>query len=204
MAESSERIVFDIFARDRGASRTFDQVGRSADHAGSEIDHLGRDSKSLNQRIEETRTHLRGLITEFEKTGDTRLFKDVRKDRSVLSLLEAMGKEADTVGKRVGAVADDAVRAGKKAGNAFTSGFNDAIGALPSELRGMIIIGLAGLVAANLPTIGSMIGGAVLGGVGVGGIIGGIALAAQDPAVAASAKEVGRSFFQSLKNEASQ
>jgi hypothetical protein len=198
MPEASERIVIDVFARDRGASRTFDEIGTSAGRAGHGIDDVGKSATHLDRDVDKTREHLHGLIAEFEKTGDVQLFKDIRKDRSQLSLLESMRKELTAA---VG-VAEEAEQAGATAGKQFSSGFGDVIGALPSEIKGSLMLGIAGLVAANLPVLGAMVAGAVLGGVGTGGIVGGIALAAQDPAIGQTAAGVFQRIFAGLKNEA--
>lgn len=197
MADSTERLVFDIFARDRDASRTFKKVGDSADKAGDDIKGMGKSATNLDRDIDKTRDHLRGLIAEFERTGDVDIFKAIRKDRSTLGLLESMRKE-------LGQVVPEAEKAGKAAGKDFSSGFSDAIGSLPLQAQGALMVGLTAVVVASAPIWGSMIGGAVLGGVGAGGIIGGIALAAQSPLVADAAKGVGQRFVEGLTAEAEQ
>lgn len=88
----NEQLVFDIIAHDR-ASRTFDKVGRSAEEAGDDIEGMGKQAHGLDKQIDDTRDHMRDLIAEFDRTGDKTLFKDIRKDRSTLSMLESMRKE---------------------------------------------------------------------------------------------------------------
>jgi hypothetical protein len=187
VATSTERIEFELLARDRNARRTFNDVARAADDAGDSIIDLGKDSKHLERDIDSTKAHLKDLIAEFDKTGDRTLFRDIRKDRSTLNLLQALRKEVQGLG-------DD----GDKAGGSFLSGFREGIGSLPSELKGALILGAGTAAVAAAPLIGAAIGGAVLGGVGVGGIIGGIALAARDPRVQAEGAKLGQNLLGSL------
>ncbi len=76
----------------------FGDLGDKADDAGESIHGLGDESKDLDTRLDETRGHLRALVAEFEKTGDVSLFRDIRKDRSTVSLLEGLRKELGGVG----------------------------------------------------------------------------------------------------------
>lgn len=193
MADNVERMEFDLTARDRGVERTFDRVAGSADRAGTSFDGLGKDSKNLDTKISETEEHLKKLIVEFEKTDDVTLFRGIRKDRSTLSLLKAMRKE-------VSDVADDADTAGKKIGKSATGGFIEALGSLPSRLKGSGIAGLVGLAALAAPSIGAAIGAAVVGGVGIGGIIGGVAAAVQDERVHDAGVELGENFVSGWKS----
>ncbi|WP_427422655.1 hypothetical protein [Lysinibacillus fusiformis] len=186
MADSTERLVFDILARDRNASRTFRQVGDAADRAGDSVTGFGKDAKQLDKQIDTTEKHLKDLITEFDRTGDKTLFRDVRKDRSVLTLLQAMKKEVEEPPRR----------------NWFAGIFDnlgDTLQVLPSKLKGAAIVGAAGAGVALAPFLGAAVAGAILGGVGTGGIIGGVTLAAQDDRVAAAGKQLGQHLLGELK-----
>lgn len=199
MGESVEELRFRAVGDDAGAGRLFDKLGDKAGKAGDKVGGLTHEAKSLDDQIGETRSHLKGLIQEFERTGDVSLFRPIRKDKATLGLLTSMRKELGEVGDEA---AKEARKVGTQAGQQVTSGFSDALQALPAQGRGALIIGLTALAVGSSPIIGSVIAGAVLGGVGTGGIIGGIALAAQDPAVQTAAKGVGERFLSGLTGEA--
>lgn len=193
MADSVERLEFDIYARDRGAKRTFDEVARGADKAGDSFDSLGKDSGHLDKAISETEQHLKALIEEFNKTDDVTLLKEVRRDRSTLSLLESMRKKVEQIANETQAV-------GGGAGSAAALGIGDALGAIPSRLKGAAIVGAIAAAPVVAPVIGAAIGGAVLGAVGAGGIVGGIAAAAQDERVKNAGQELGENFVSGAKD----
>lgn len=211
MADSTERLLFEIFAKDVNAERTFDKVGRGARRAGDDIEDLGDSAGGaagefdelgesaekagkkvkgsgdeisiLEKRIDFTRAHLKGLIAEFDKTGDLKLFGDIKKDKSALAFLEALKKQAhDAVPKP-------------------TSFFDEFMSSGAVRVPGIAIgVVLASAIAAPL---GAAIAGAVVGAVGLGGVIGGIALAAQDPRVKQEGAALGKAFFADLKGAAS-
>jgi hypothetical protein len=183
MPDSVERIEVDLIGRDRSMGRTLDEASRKADKAGKSFDDLGKDSRSLEKHIGETEAHLKSLIEEFDRTGDKTLFRDVRKDKSLLSLLKAMRKEIETPAKQ-----------------SFISNLLSGAGDLLSEHK--LVTGLAGAAAIASPLIGSAIGAAVLGTVGGGGIIGGIALAAQDSRVQTAGSALGEHLLGGLKDAA--
>jgi hypothetical protein len=60
---------------------------------------------------------------------------------------------------------------------------------------------VAGLAAAT-PLLAASLSAAVIGGVGVGGVIGGIALVADDPRVKAAGGQLGRNLLSGLKQDA--
>lgn len=61
---------------------------------------------------------------------------------------------------------------------------------------------LAAGLAVGLPLIGAAISGAVIGGAGIGGVLGGVALAARDPRVAATGQVLGRTLMEGLQQDA--
>lgn len=61
---------------------------------------------------------------------------------------------------------------------------------------------LIGAVGAALPFIGATVSGAIIGGVGIGGVVGGIALAARDPRVAAAGQELAQNLLGRLERSA--
>src|SRR6185503_4359009 len=129
---------------------------------------------------------IRNLGEEFDRTGDTSLFGDLRKERARLRELERIAKEA-----------------GQGASKAFGGGMLDFGG---SGIRPVhaALGGLVAFAAAAAPTIGAMIAGAVTGAVGLGGIAGGIFAASRDPGVERAwqqfASNVSSKFFQMGSN----
>lgn len=183
----TEELKFRALGEDVSAGKMLNKLGDAADDAKDEVKGLGRQLGKLDEQIDLTKLHLAGLVKEFNKTGDKALFRDIRKDRSTLNLLQAMKKELEE---------DPPKR------NWFSKLFDnlgDTLGSLPSELKGAAIVGAVGAGAAMAPLLGAAVAGAVLGGVGSGGIIGGIALAAQDERVAAAGKQIGQHLLGELQ-----
>lgn len=189
---AGEQLAFEIIARDLNASRTFNKVGDSADKAGKQMDGMSKDSSHLTKQLDETEAHLKSLIEEFDKTGDKTLFKEIRKDKSTIRFLQSVKKELQDVQSEV----EQATESGQSLGQGV---FKQLFGLLGDPKIAVVAAGLAAVIA---PEIGAAIGGAVLGGVGLGGVVGGIALAARDPAVQAAAKDVGHSLMFNLAGEA--
>jgi hypothetical protein len=127
---ADESLTFRAFGTDVSAGRMFGDLGDKADDAGESIHGLGEESKDLDVRLDETRGHLRSLVAEFEKTGDVSLFRDIRKDRSTISLLEGLRKE-------LGGVADSAQEAFGQAVESARS-FDVRIEGTRAHLRSLI------------------------------------------------------------------
>jgi len=179
MAE--EELRFRAVGTDAGAGRMMDHLAKGADKAGGAVKDLNSDLAKYDQQISETERHLKSLVSEFAKTGDQALFKDVRRDRARLSMLTYLRKQ----------VASDITPA---VGN----GIMDALSAIPTQLAGKGGVIGAGLGAAMAPFLGAAVGAAVLGGVGMGGIVGGIAAASQDQRVQAAGTDLGESLLASF------
>ena len=178
---ADEELRFRAVGTDAGAGKMLSQLAKGADKADGSINQLNKDLKSYDDQISETEKHLKGLVAEFAKTGDQGLFKDVRRDRAKLSMLSYLRKQLAT---EVADGAGSGVLAGLAKLPAMVSGSGMAIG--------------AALAAAAAPFLGSVVGAAVIGGVGAGGIVGGIAAAAQDPRVKAAGGHLGESVSESF------
>jgi ABC-type transporter Mla subunit MlaD len=195
VAVADESLNFRAFGTDVSAGRMFGDLGDKADDAGDSIHGLGDESKDLDTRLDETRKHLRALIDDFDRTGDTSLFRDIRRDRSTISMIESMRKELRGIG-------EDGDDVGRRFGTNVSRGLSDSLGALPSQLKGTAIAALVGIGAVAAPALGAAIAGAVVGGVGLGGIVGGVALAAQDPRVHDAGVALGKNLLGDLKGAA--
>ncbi len=189
MADSRQRMLFEIFAKDRGAKREFDRFAKSVDDAGDSMDGMGKDARTLDKQIETTKKLIRQLGDEFDRTGNRDLFGDIKKGRADLAILQQIRKELD---------GDRPVARRSIFGQLFDS-VGDTLKSLPSQLKGAAIVGGVGLGAVLAPAVGAALAGAVVGGVGLGGIAGGIAAAAQDNRVRSEASKLGHSLMAELQ-----
>jgi hypothetical protein len=198
--------------KEREAERKLNQVGDAAERAGDSFEHLGDqatdagksteksgdklrdaadDAGFLNRRVIELSDSYKGLIAEFNRTGDESLLKDIGKERRQLRKFENLAK--DLLPKT------EVVAAGKDAGTSLIAGARAGLAASGPALTGVLV----GLAVAAAPALAATIGGAVVGAVGAGGIVGGVALAAQDPRVQAVGKEVGETLSDEFRDAAS-
>lgn len=162
----------------RDGANDLDHVSDRADHAGGSMRNFGDDTGFVDKEISRLKTHIRDLGTEIDRTGNTALFKDIKKDNSSLRQFQNLAKSL--------------MPAGEEGGKAFNKGFLSTMGELGSGLRGAMIPAAIGLGVALAPMIGSVVAAAVTGAVGLGGIAGGIAMASRDNAVRQSARLFGQ------------
>lgn len=141
MADSTEELRFRAVGEDVSAGRMLDKLARGADKAGTEVKDLNKDLARLDDQMGATEVKIKGLLREFAETGDKSLFRDIRKDRSQLNMLKSIRKEL--------------AGEGREAGKAVSTGIADALGALPSQLKGAgIAIGVV-LAVAMAPAVGA-------------------------------------------------
>jgi hypothetical protein len=190
---ADESLTFRAFGTDVSAGRMFGDLGDKADDASTSIHDLGDESKDLDARLAETRIHVRELITEFERTGDVSLFRDIRRDRSTIGMIESMRRE-------IHGVTDEAEDLGHTVSQATSKGILDGLGSLPSQLKGAGIVAAIAIAPFLAPVLGAAVGGAVLGGVGLGGVIGGVFAAAQDQRIKDAGGLLGENFMGGFKD----
>lgn len=176
----AEEIRLDVVsvAHSRGLKDAAGDLGRlsaEADKTAKGFHRAKDETFSLDAAIGEARAEIQKLNEEFKRTGDTSLFRSMRRQRSELAQLL------------------------KVAGEGAGGGGIELAGGMRS-MRGPLIGVAVGAVAILSPVIGAAIAGAVTGAVGLGGIVGGVASAAKDPAVKSAAKQFGadisKEFFQ--------
>jgi len=170
----AEEIRLDVVsvAHSRGltdAAQDLQGLRGEADKTGKSFHRTADETFNLDRAIEEARVEVKRLNEEFRRTGDTTLFRNMRRQRSELSQLMRVAAEA--------------------APDVDGGGLLKAIGGM--SFRGKLYAAVAGGVALLAPLIGGVIGGAVLGTVGTGGMIGGILAASKDGRVRAAAKSFG-------------
>lgn len=167
-------------------------AGKSSDKAGDSFKHTGDDAGFLNRKVVELSAAYKELVKQLDATGDMSLKKEIRSTGRELRAFERLAKE---IAPPVEAAASQAgAEAGGSMVKALAEGFRDGSAAL----KGAMIPVLAAVALAAAPVIGATIGAAVLGGVGAGGLVGGIALAAQDPRVKNAAKQFGESAMKDI------
>lgn len=185
----ANQVAFDIIARDN-ASRTFRGVGDAADGAGKSFKGLGHDATELDKSIATLEERMHALRLSIAAAPDDKVLrKQLRSDSRELNFLTRLRKDL---------TGDDTKKLGQDVGKALSSGIGDTLGAIPSQLRGSGIAIGVGVAAVAAPFIGSAIGAAVIGGVGLGGIAGGIAAAAQDSRVKEAGEHLGTSLMGSF------
>jgi hypothetical protein len=183
----AEEIRLDVVsvAHSKGLKDAAGDLGRlssESDKAAKGLHRAADESFNLDRAIAEARVELQRTNEEFRRTGDTTLFRNMRRQRSELAQLLKAASEGVS-----------------GAGNAASQAFD--FGGKGIRPRNALIAGAVGAVAILSPLIGAMIGGAVVGAVGTGGMVGGIAAASKDPRVRTAAKEFGSvvtsEFFRS-------
>lgn len=165
-------------------TRGLKNVGGAAEKAGDGLQDMAKDAGFLDKRIGELRGGLTKLIAEFDKTGDKTLLKKISGEKRELGSLTRLKKQLIDL-------TPEAVDAGAEIGTKFGGSLLKSAAAAMASGNAILIAGISAAVIAALPLIGGTIAAAVLGGVGVGGIIGGIALASRDSRVKDAATKLG-------------
>lgn len=173
-------------------ARGLENVGDKAEGAGDDFQKMARDAGFLDKRIGELRGEVKGLIAEFNRTGDIDLIKKIGGSNRQLNQVVRLKKQFTDL---AGEVVQQAAKIGTESGFKFGESFTKSL----MFLRGPGIAALVGLGAASAPFLGAAISSAVLGGTGSLGIIGGVALAARDARVQDEAKKLGEHISEAFK-----
>jgi hypothetical protein len=158
-----------------------DKLKKQITNVGDGMSRMARQSGSLDQRIKGLRGQIKGLLEEFDKTGNVHLLKKIDEGNKDLGVLQRLRKQLLDLGEEGG------VR------------FGEALTKSLMALRGPAIAVLVGLAVESAPFLGAAISSAVLGGIGTGGIIGGVALAAQDSRVQDEAQKLGQHLSEAFQ-----
>lgn len=141
--------------------------------AGKSLVGTAKDANALDEAIDSLNSKVgQTRLAVAASPDDKGLWKQLRKEERELNKLS---KLRDSIG----------------------GGIADALSGVTSRLAGPGAAIGVGMAAAAAPFIGAALGAAVIGGVGIGGIVGGIAAAAQDPRV----KSAGGQLAESLKDD---
>lgn len=184
------------------AKDSADDLGESAKDAGQDLNRLRRDAERLDQQIDETARGVRDLARAIAATSDeaerARLAEKLgveqgklRQQTSLRRLIDVDTKTGAEIGEQIA----------EQASVSFVQRFGPMVARVP--LSGAIMnpavaaIG-APLAAGLVVTVGTAVGGAIVGAAGAGGVIGGLVLAARDPRVKAAGTELGEDLGEML------
>jgi hypothetical protein len=226
MAGDKRQLELDLLANNKmgtateAAARDLGRVGDAADKAGHKAEEFGKDSllagegaEALGKAATTAKDHVERLDHEINKAKQDLVF--------LAASFAAAGSAAERldISKGIRRTENDLRRLTKSKGilDELLPDPEPAVqswaGKLAGTLRTAVPDALAGggmgqagaiVGAALAPTIGAGIAGAVTGGVGLGGVIGGLALAAKNPAVKAQAGAIGHTFMAGITAEANQ
>jgi hypothetical protein len=174
------RLNVRIDSDDRGVVKTakgLDDTAKAADRAGDSFKSLSLDAKKLDQDIAASTKRIAELRAELVNAGnDKGIRKALRGEESWLRELTKISVSVGEAGGSIGA-----------------KGIGSAGGSFAGTPVGAAVVG--GIVAGAAPfliPLGAMVAGTVAGAIGTGGIAGGIAMAANDSRVKASAAAFGK------------
>lgn len=183
-----------------GGSKAFKDVGDAADKAGDRIKDSGEKAKESGEKyrglahdIEQVEGTVRRLAAEIDKTGNKDLIKDLDRQKRELRKLT-----------RIQDLLPDMGEAGGEAATGFGASFVARLGPILARAPlGPVGVAIgAALAVPVVPILAAAVSGAVVGGVGIGGIVGGVALAAQDSRVQSAGKSLGTAIMGDLEESA--
>lgn len=193
MAERRE-LILDLLARDK-TGPAVKAFGRNLDDAAKSADRVKKGMGSLDSEIKGTEKEIRNLSLAFAETNDKAERFDLSKSiRKAQNDLRQLNSRKSSLAGFLPDVDDGTIKK-------WAKDLQTKVGSALAD-AGPLTIGAGVLGVALAPTIGAAIAGAVVGGVGIGGIIGGVALAAKDPAIAARAKGIGQTLSSGLQEAA--
>jgi hypothetical protein len=167
-------------------------AGKKSDKAGDKFKDTASDAGHLRREIETTTARVKDLVAQFDRTGDTSLFKDIRGAKRDLGRATGLAK----------LIAEPVAEAGKSAGSALITNLAEGYKTGSAALKGGATPILVGLAIAAAPGITAAISAAVLAGVGAGGLGAGIAAAMQNTAVAEAASGLAESLKEAFTSSA--
>lgn len=193
----------DTAAATERASESVDDLGDSAADAGRDLNRLRADAERLDRQIDETASSVRDLARAIAATSDEAERADLAKKLTV-----EQGKLRERVNLRKLIDVDSASDMGAEMASQVSVSFAARLGPLLARapMAGMnpAVAAIGAPIVGGLVTLlSTAVGGAIIGGVGVGGVVGGIALAARDPAVKAAGTELGANLAAVLGRSSS-
>lgn len=182
-------------AREFG-SKLRDELEKAGKKAGNDAaEEIKRQLEELNPPAidvkvdtEEAKTEIHEVKDDLDRLHDKDVEIDVR--------LDDKGSEFEFPKK----IEEEAKKSGANASKSWSKSFTDSLQKVDFK-PGLAPVGIA-LGVALAPLLGASIAGAVVGGFGLGGIVGGVIIAAHDPAVQSAFKDMKSDLGDALKLDA--
>lgn len=180
------------------AKDSTDDLGGAAKDAGRDLGRLRADAERLDRKINDTANSIRDLARQIAATSDEaeraklgeKLDVERSRQRRQLDLRKLIDVDSGT---KVGA------ELAEKAGVSFAARLGPVIARAPMAGMNPAVLAIGAPIVAGLVTlVTTAVGGAIVGGVGAGGVVGGLVLAAKDPAVQAAGAELGADLSEML------
>lgn len=188
----------DTAASTERAKESTEDLGGSAKDAGRDLDRLRADAQKLDRQIDETSRSIRDLAREIARTSDEAARADLSKK---LNVEQGRLREKVTLRKLidVDSAGDMGAELAEKVSVSFAAKLGPLLARAPMAGMNPAVLAIGAPIVAGVVTLlGTAVGGAIIGGVGVGGVVGGLALAAQDPRVKAAGTELGEDLSEML------
>lgn len=229
MADDKRQLILDLLARARTkqgtdeAARDLDKFGDAAEDADKKTEGLGKTSEEtskktdklghnlgetkkrvtdLDKEIELVSKELSSLAASFADTSDASERMDISKGiRKTETELRRLTKNRNILKDLLPDPEPETKSWLGKLGDTLSSGVSSLGETIASNKY--LVAGVAAGVATLAPLISGLISAAVVGGVGLGGIVGGIALAAKgDAQIKTYASSIGKTFVGKIQESA--
>jgi hypothetical protein len=182
-------LILDVVARKNSRDLStladeFDKLAKKTDDAGRKMHQTGTFSQFLEGELAKTKVKVKELGEEFERTGNKDVFAKLRGAQANVRSLEGIQKQLTSalesgVKAAIPVVGDSLTQAGQAGSKNLWQAFSQ----MPPQAQAAIAAGVSTAVGVAAPVLGSMVGGAILAGIGAAGIGAGIAVQLHDPAV---------------------
>ncbi|MGW1057628.1 hypothetical protein [Micromonospora rubida] len=198
VAESAK----DTAASTERAKDSTEDLGDAAKDTGKDLDRLRVDAARLDRQIDETTDTIRELARAIAAASDEAERADLAeklaaarvKQRSQVDLRKLIDVKDDD-----GAASDMGAELASQVSVSFAARLGPLLARAPLAGMNPAVLAIGAPLVAGLATlVGTAVGGAIIGGVGIGGVVGGIKLAAKDPAVKAAGTELGQDLSEVL------
>lgn len=160
----------------------------AADEIKRQLEGLNPPSVDVKVDTEEAKSEIHEVKDDLDRLHDRDVEIDVH--------LDDKGSEFEFPKK----IEEEAKKSGSSASRSWSQSFTDSLQKVDFK-AGLAPVGIA-LGVALAPLLGASIAGAVVGGFGLGGIVGGVIIAAHDPAVQSAFKGMKSDLGDALKLDA--
>lgn len=203
----ARELVLDVVARKSSRdlqllAAEFEALSKEVDDSGKHLQKFTTFSAFVDDQAAKTRVELAKLKDEFQRTGNLDVASKIAGTEKNLKSLEQLSKRFAT------SVETGITTGGKSGLTKLVDGLKSESSVFKKEFEGGLLkslfttpTGVAGVVG-GATLLGNAIGGAVLTGIGLAGIGGGIAIALHDPAVQPALNKLKSDVGSGLKDAA--